>query len=142
MGLLGGIVKLWKKKNKLRSKISIVSREIDKGLGWDKIWDLPGGQLQVKPTPTFDFSEDSSNILRLGNAQWNAGGYRAVAPQASANGKTYPSTVLSDTLSLSNANQGMLGAAPIANPVHDVTIPTQPGLSTIRNAMYRPYSSR
>lgn len=99
MGILGSLTKIWKKKNKLRSKLSPVSRDIDKMMGWDKIWDLPGGQLKVQPTPSFSFAEDAQNVLRLGNATVGAGGYRALSPNAKANGQNYPGGVIADTLS-------------------------------------------
>lgn len=117
MGILGSLTKLWKKKNKLRSKVSVVSREIDKMTGMDQIWDLPGAQLKPDQIPEYSFSGDTNNVLRLGYATVNAGGSRATSPFASANGKDYPSRVISDTLTLGQATPPSV--APAALPVGD-----------------------
>lgn len=146
MGILKSLTKLWKKKNQLRSKISPISREIDKMTGMDQIWSLPGAQLRPDAVPSFSFTEDTQNVLRLGGATVNPGGYRAVSPAASANGKAYPSSVLADTMSLSSATPTYASpttsptAGPsIARPLPGLRIPTTPGLSTIR-AANRPYT--
>jgi len=152
VGILGSLAKIWKKKNQLRAKISPVARSIDKELGWDKMYELPGLQFKPNGDPDFQFSEDAQNVLRLGNATVNAGGYRAVSPDAKSDGKFFPGRVLVDTLSSQAGGGTVMPTTTPGSPQPQVgypslgppTIPSPRapafGLSSIGAANRRPYT--